>query len=849
MALNGRLQGERGVMKASEHTVRIEDDAIVTAMRLASAAVSLQTRESMAAFLATTAFRNSELVNALISSRSERVTFDLRLVATPRAGALSARIRLYLLCRLDGAEPAEAEKLNVVTRDVLHAHFDDVEFLAVPAEQVPLLLEPFPLNHLFSITRRSGNEDLDTLKSVHRHLRAGFADHDRSASTQGGGGTGTFHVFPFLPAGGSWNVLLRYLASCGQPVCLSIRLRPTVLEEDEEEFLEEQITACERFSQVQVGPATEDLSKLRPTLRRQADLIQRYQQRMLFGLKDNACLMTIEVASPEPLSPQVLDLVGSVVTRPAGGGRESGEDPFHLYLAGGYVVSDLGAEPAGGSAFGRLGMRLTRSKGLPKESRLLHLFDATEASAAFRIPPFVDLDTPGIATRAWKRRPPPADGAGAGLFLGASRQRGNVQEVFLPAEGRELHAYVVGQTGTGKTTLMRSMILNDIRAGEGVCVMDPHGDLFQDILARIPEERMGDVVIVDPTDADFPLGINLLECENQAERYFVAQEMVSIFRKLIVDEYGGSKASDFAGPVFFQQMRMNLLLLMSKKSRPGTLVDFYDLFQTPGHYRKWLPSDFPDPNLERWTKDVLPKLNYQAQGSESISMGMYISSKFETIVFDPRLRNIFGQRRSTVDFRKICDERKILLVNLAKGVLTESNSSFLGMILVAKLVATVLERVHRPKSQRTPFHLYVDEFQSLATQGFVTLLSEARKFGLSLVLANQFLSQVADRRIVEAIFGNVGTTVAFRVGLEDAKLLESLFLPGVDCNDLSRIPNRVAYARTLISGEIVAPFTVETVLRDGEGSSEVAARVRQLSRERYARPRAEVERELIVRED
>lgn len=813
-------------------------DLQVVAFRLASAVVSRDDREAIELWLRKVAFRNSEWVNGLISSRRENVTYDLRLMALPGTSPRSGgKIRLYLLCRLEGHSEEEVRQFSRVTLDILHAQFADFEFLQVPALQVSSLLEPFPLNHTASITRRSGYEELDTLKTSHGMGHAGFTGDSRLGEAP----RGTFHIFPFLPAGGPWDVLLRYLAVSRQPTCVSIRLRPTILREDEEDFLEEQIAICERFSQIQLGSAPEDVSGLRPTLRKQADLIQLYQQRMLFALKDNACLMSINVASTEPLSPQLLDLVGSIVTRPGGGWRDQGTEPFHLYLAGGYVVHDASGDLESQEAFHRIEMRMADAAGLPASSRLLHLFDATEASAAFRIPPVVELDTPGIATRVWRVRPLPPGSAETGLFLGINRQRGDALPVYASADDRRRHAYVVGQTGTGKTTLLRSMIVNDIRAGEGVCVVDPHGDLFADILARIPEKRINDVVIIDPTDEEFPVGINLLECRTQAERYFVAQELVGIFSRLLTDEYGAASLTEFAGPVFFQQIRMNLLLLMSKVSLPGTLVDFYTLYQSSNHWRKWTPPDNPDPMLRRWVNDVLPKLDNLKQGVDSISMGMYVGSKFENLVFDPRLRNIFGQRHSTVDLRKICDERKILLINLAKGILTERNSTFLGMILLAKLIATVLERANVPEPQRTPFHLYVDEFQSMATEGFITLLSEARKFGLSLVLANQFLSQVANRRIVNAIFGNVGTIVSFRVGHEDAKLLEPQFLPDVVGGDLSRLPNRVAYVRTLFNGDAARPFTIETTVKDSVPSAEVAERTRAFSRRNYARPRAEVD--------
>jgi hypothetical protein len=287
---------------------------------------------------------------------------------------------------------------------------------------------------------------------------------------------------------------------------------------------------------------------------------------------------------------------------------------------------------------------------------------------------------------------------------------------------------------------------------------------------------------------------------------------------------------------------MNLLLLMSKPDLPGTILDFYAIFQSKDFWKRWTPTASLDPNLKRWIEEVLPKTDYQRISSDSgTSMGMYVGSKFENLVFDPRLRNIFGQRRSTIDLRRIIDERKILLVNLAKGSLTEQNSRFLGMVLLAKLVATVLGRSDRAESERQLFHLYVDEFQSLATDNFVTLLSEARKFGLSLVLANQFLSQVRNQRIVDAIFGNVGTIVAFRLGHQDAELLEPQFAPDLSRRDLINLPNWVAYVRTLAGGQRAAPFNVATNLAVPDHQYSTVTFVRDHSRQQFSSSRSEVE--------
>jgi hypothetical protein len=418
------------------------------------------------------------------------------------------------------------------------------------------------------------------------------------------------------------------------------------------------------------------------------------------------------------------------------------------------------------------------------------------------------------------------------------------EQVFLTERDRRQHVYIVGQTGTGKTTLLKTMIVADMVAGKGLAVIDPHGDLFDELLTHIPKERINDVVILDPTDMEYPVGLNMLECPNEEMRHFVVREMRAIMERLIRDQYEHA-AAEVAGPAFYQHMQMNMLLAMSNPDDPGTLLEFYEIFQHEDYWRRWVPLRWTEPQLERWTKQNLPNIDYTKRYNDTMTWGEYLSSKFDDFVFDPKLRLIFGQKRSTIDLRRIMDEGKILLVNLAKGELTEANARFLGMVLMAKVMAAAMSRAELPVERRRMFYLYVDEFQSLATQSFVLLLSEARKFGLGLILANQFLSQIKDERIVQAIFGNVGTLISFRVGQADAQLLEPLFAPFFDRFDLSNLPNWHACVKTTVGGQVVTPFTLRTTLKFATTPDpQIAEQARNHSRKQYGRPRQQVEEEI-----
>lgn len=626
-------------------------------------------------------------------------------------------------------------------------------------------------------------------------------------------------------------------------------LQPSTLTEREAEFIEEQITVCERFAQVELDRVSDPntLQFAYPTLRDQARSYQRSLVRMLTTLQASAALVQVRIASSERAQPTLVHSVASLITEPAGGENFSNEEDQASHHSGGYnliTTTDEGLSRLR-RAMSTITIETPGSSALPADvHRLLWLFEPINAACAFRLPaPPADV-LPGVPTRSWRTRMAPPTVPANGTLIGISEDASAQQHVRMSLDDRRRHVYIIGQTGTGKTTLLKSMILSDIEAGQGVCVIDPHGDMFKEVLSRIPSHRVADVVVFDPTDAEFPVGLNLLECQNENERHFIAQEMVAIMGKLIADEYGVQGAQTFTGPMFYQHVRNNLLLAMSDHDDPGTLLQFYMIFQDKTFWRRWMPLRTSDPITQRWARNVLPETDYTRQGSEGGSMGSYVGSKFEPFVFDPLLRNIFGQQRTTVDFGTLMDEGKIFLVNLAKGEMTESNSRFLGLVIMAKLQAAVMERARMEKSNRRDFNIYVDEFQSIATQNFATLLSEGRKFRVNLTLATQFITQV-DPHLISSILGNVGTIVCFRLGQLDAEQMEKEFFPFFNRYDLMNLPNWNAYMTTLMLGQAVTPFSIRTTVdTTTTQSGERAADCRERSRKAYGRPLHEVNAEV-----
>ncbi len=789
--------------------------------------------------------RLAQFLGCLINEGSPAVVYDLRLISFPDpAIAERGRIEVALLCRTDEPIPDAAEGRDGSIHRLLNVLFEEYTFEPIPADAMPKYLEPFPVRCIAEVRRRASLERLDTLRNDCPTRLVGFgADRDPEPADRAQ--DTVFHIYSFIPTFASFGALFDFMLHVPHPLAVSCRIRPTGLTPAEKLFLEEQIACCERYVQAEFGRASDDVSRMRPILKQQANLYQQCLMQTLLGLGDGAALMTLEIASPAVIPTAFADLLGTLVTEPPGGVRPQHDGGLHLYMSGGYDVRMVSGDPQAAEAFTSLGFALAPHRLAPTAAdRLIYLFDPVEASGPFCLPPASDDRLPGLDVQSWQAQPPPRNLPNTGTLLGVSVYRAGEQAVRIGSDDRRRHVYVVGQTGTGKTTLLKTMILEDMRAGHGLCLIDPHGDLFKELLERVPPDRLDDVVVLDPTEESSPVGLNLLECASDDQRHFAVQEFVGIIARLMEDEYGDRGLASFAGPVFFQHMRMNLMLAMSNPEDPGTLLEFYNIYQSRQYWKRWIPLRIVEPLLERWVSSVLRYMDYTKPGSEGGSMGSYVGSKFEGFIFDPKLRHIFGQKRSTVSLRQVMDQGKILLVNLAKGELAEENARILGMILLAKLMAAAMERVRVPKDARREFHLYVDEFQSLATQSFVTLLSEARKFGVSLVLANQFVSQIKQPRIVQAIFGNVGTLVCFRLGQADAETMEQEFHPAFNRFDLANLPNWHACMSTLVNGQTVRPFSIQTIRDCSEGDPEHAEEVRARSRSKYGRAREDIEKEI-----
>ncbi len=431
----------------------------------------------------------------------------------------------------------------------------------------------------------------------------------------------------------------------------------------------------------------------------------------------------------------------------------------------------------------------------------------------------------------------PLDMPQHGTLLGENDFRNIKTKIYLTPEDRLRHFYVIGQTGTGKSKLLQNMIVQDIQQGAGVCMIDPHGTDIVEVLSAVPPERLDDIIYFDPSNMDTAIGLNMLEFDPKfpEQKTFVVNELLSIFQKL----YGANPES--MGPMFEQYFRNSTLLVLEDPLSGSTLLDISRVMADP-LFRRMKLEKATNPVVLQFWREIATK----AGGDQALENFVpYITSKIDPLTANDYMRPIIGQQRSSFNFRNIMDTNKVLLVNLSKGRLGEINSNLIGMIIVGKILMAALSRVDDPTKGFPPFYLYIDEFQNVSTNSISSILSEARKYKLGLTVAHQFIAQL-DEGIRDAVFGNVGSMAAFRVGREDAEFLAKQFEPVFEANDLANIENQNAYAKLLSKGTPTAPFSFHT-MKVHPVDMEYAQQIIEFSTLKYGTPRDIVDAEIKAR--
>jgi hypothetical protein len=464
------------------------------------------------------------------------------------------------------------------------------------------------------------------------------------------------------------------------------------------------------------------------------------------------------------------------------------------------------------------------------------VLNAVELATLFHFPDQNKVPTSQVTRQDSKQVDGPRNIPEDGLLLGYNIFRGAKKPIRLSLPDRQRHMYVVGQTGTGKSTYLENLALQDMINGNGFAFVDPHGDTAEKLLAMVPKERTEDIIYFSPADMDYPMGLNLFEFNSVDQKDFIIQEVLNMLYKLYDPTHSG-----IMGPRYEDMFRNAALAVMADPAG-GTFIEIPQLFRDPQFLKQKLAHVKDQTVLDFWLK----QFPASQRSNDAGEVTAWFVSKFGAFLSNEMMRNIIGQTKSAFDLRDIMDNKKILLVNLSKGRTGDLNSKLLGMIFVMKFQAAAMSRASIPESERVDFSLYVDEFQNFSTDSFATIMSEARKYHLNLIVANQFTTQLTEE-IRDAVFGNMGTIVSFRIGQNDVESLSKYFQPTFDGDDILRVPNYNTIIRTLVGGVPTQPFSMRTLPPLGNPNDHLATALKQLSAVKYGRQRNKVEQDIFAR--
>ncbi len=737
-----------------------------------------------------------------ISSWPENISLELHISSTPdlsnRAGS-SVFISLLLKALGQNEEQVKEEVAAryLALRPLLAAHWPEAEFYPITSKN-ELMARMMPFEPRVSAALCRKKEALP-LSAPLKRLTLGFGPMELRQDVKH---STVAHLFPWVPSRDDWSRLFDTFLGQLDPLQIIIRLGPARLREEAvAEFLQT-IRTCETFMAGIHGHEV--------TLSRQVGLIRDVALAHLAEIKECSFNLGVFILSPGAIDPSITNVLGRSITRLEGMAND--QNPF----TGGFSTREMDPSLVSGGDF------------FPEQEP----FSVTEAGAAFRLP-FPPLeDRPGLPLRRSRTSfalVKPHSNIDEGFELVINEHQGMEQPIFMGLEDRLRHIFIIGQTGTGKSTLMERMIMQDIRAGRGVALIDPHGDLVESVLGRIPAEREDDVILFDMLESRRPIGFNLLEWKTIDERDLIIDEMYQSLDRLYDMRQVG-------GPIFELNFRGMLKLLMGDKHHDDfvpTVLEFTQCYLS-ADFRDWLRERTKDPQ----THDFLKELERTGGDASLANLSPYITSKFSRFVHDTRLTRILGQERTSFDFDEIINERKILLVNLGKGRFGPYASALLANQLVSRFKLAAMKRGETPPEKRKEFFLYVDECHNLPGENFCELLSEARKFGMGLVLATQYTAQLKAPRdgnmdLLSAILGNVGTILIFRLGHEDAISMAPALYPVFSSVDIAGLANWQGYARMQINGEATPPFSFRTRKDPSSYKKTTARRIRSISNRKY----------------
>ncbi len=461
------------------------------------------------------------------------------------------------------------------------------------------------------------------------------------------------------------------------------------------------------------------------------------------------------------------------------------------------------------------------------------ILNSVELATVFHLPDQNNIPTSQVQRQMSKQVDGPTQVMDEGVLLGYNEFRGIKKQIRLSSNDRRRHTYIIGQTGTGKSVLLENLAYQDMMEGRGFAFVDPHGDSAESLLSKVPKERVEDIIYFNPGDMTSPVGLNMFEFDHPDQKDFLVQEAINMLYGLYDPGHTG-----IVGPRLEHIFRNCALLLMSDP-QGGTFIDIPKVLIDDEFRNSKLKYVTDRTVLDFWTKEF-PASQKSNEAGEVIS---WVVSKFGPFISNDSMRNIIGQTKSGFNLREIMDNKKILLVNLSKGKMGELNSKLLGIIFVMKFQAAAMGRANVDENDRVDFSLFVDEFQNFATDSFESILSEARKYRLNLILGNQFMTQLTDK-IREAIIGNVGTVISGRIGITDAEILEKKFKPVFEADDLAKLPNHQSITSVMINNVPSSPFSMSWIPPMGQSNPHLADALKKLSAAKYGKPRAIVEKEI-----
>lgn len=744
-------------------------------------------------------------------------TFEIRTTVVPDlVHKAQGDIDMFLLIRCLG-ETEEAAREQVAASflalfPILVTYLPEADLkLVKTAEELEQSLKPFKINHATAVVRRT--QDVPLVSVVVPNNVGFLGNESKKAEKQD---IVLQHLAPWIPSYDDWGRLLEILAGQMEPTMLLVRLHYCADLEKERQRLNDIVEICE----VALSGAEANECALRKTVSMFEEQSVVRQESLNHPCFNVAAMIT----SGRPVPTTLAAAFGTAIS----GRRMGGEEP--AWLQGGHEILSVDGSFMAADYF-------------PEKAP----FSIGEAACAFRLPSPPSRDIPGLPVQRYRANlamlPSDLDDSPAYIKLFLNEFQGMSQPVHIDPDDRMRHTYIMGQTGTGKSSLMENMIAQDIRAGRGLAVIDPHGDMVDNILARIPVERAEDVIILDLLDRERPVGFNMLQWADIPERDLIIDEL---YRTLdhIYD------MRETGGPIFEQHFRNMMKLLMGDAPRPGfvpTLLEFIRCYTDDG-FRHWLMESINDQQVIDFVKEA------EAAGGDTklANIAPYVTSKFGRFVNDTTLKNIVGQEETNIDFDKVMSEGKICLIKLGKGRFGSQVSALLANMLVTRFKFSAMKRGEMPKEERRDFFMYIDESNSLPQDNFSELLAEARKYRLGLILATQYCSQLGNVSgggddLLSAIFGNVGSLITFRTGSQDAEVLAKGFAPYFNSLDLQSLPNFFGYARMNLKGQSTMPFSFRTELDPAPVNEELGKRIKSLSRLKYGQDARIVEASIFRR--